>query len=235
MITPSSNTVVEPFTSAIVESMPGVCAHYARLRVTEISLETTALGQFTLEPFLACADLLADARMHAIAWNGTSAAWKGFDQDTALCEAIKGRYGVPATASMAAINAVFEATGARRIGLVTPYLDDVQARIIENYTNAGYTIAAECHLGEKENFAFSEIEPETIAAMVREVASEKPDAIMIVCTNLRTPGIVSELEHELDIPIYDSLSTVVWHAARLAGVDTRNVQGWGRLFQTQPF
>ncbi|MGI9334470.1 MAG: maleate cis-trans isomerase family protein [Gammaproteobacteria bacterium] len=234
MITPSSNTVVEPFTNAIVEGLPGVCAHYARLRVTEISLVPAALDQFDLDPFLASADLLADARMHAIAWNGTSAAWRGFDQDTALCEAVESRYAVPATASMAAINAVLNATGAKRIGLVTPYLGDVQSRIVENYTSAGYTIVAERHLDVRENFTFSEIDPETIADLVRAVATPIPDAIIIVCTNLRTPDIVSPLEGELDIPIYDSLSTVVWHAARLAGVDARQAQGWGRLFDTQP-
>ncbi len=231
MLTPSSNTVVEPVTTDILRATPDVTAHFARFTVTEISLTQEALNQFTPEPFLHAAQQLADARMHVIAWNGTSAAWKGFDQDDELCGAIRERFGVPATASMLALNAILDATAARRFALVTPYIDAVQDQIMANYRAAGYTIAAERHIGISENFAFSEIPSHDIAAMVRAVAAEQPDAIMIVCTNLNSAPLVDELERELDIPIYDSLSAVVWHALKLAGIDPAPITGWGRLFQ----
>ena len=38
------------------------------------------------------------------------------------------------------------------------------------------------------------------------------------------------LEEETGIPIYDTISTVVWKALQLADYDTRQVKGWGRLF-----
>lgn len=233
MLTPSSNTVVEPITTDIVQALPHVSAHFSRLPVTEISLTPQALGQFTLEPFMAASQLLADARMHSIAWNGTSAAWKGFDQDDALCAAITERFGVPATASMKALNAILEATDAKQFGLVTPYIDAVQNKIVENYSAAGFTVVAERHSGISENFAFSEISGEHISAMVRAVAADKPQAIMIVCTNLNSAQLVDELERELSIPIYDSTSAVVWHSLRLAGVDTHSIDGWGQLFSSQ--
>jgi maleate isomerase len=230
MLTPSSNTVVEPVTSAIVSALPGVSAHFSRLPVTEISLKPHALDQFTMEPFLNAAQLLADARMDAIAWNGTSAAWKGFDQDDQLCAAISERFNVPATASMIALNEILTATGVKRFGLVTPYLDDVQHKIIENYTSAGYEIIAERHSGISVNYDFCEIDADHIASMTRAVAAENPPAIMLVCTNLRAAPLVDQLEQETAIPIYDSLSAVVWRALRLAGVDARPIEGWGRLF-----
>ena len=46
MLTPSSNTSLEPLTSAMVAGLPGVSAHFARFPVTEISLTGQALGQF---------------------------------------------------------------------------------------------------------------------------------------------------------------------------------------------
>lgn len=230
MLTPSSNTIVEPATTAIVQAVPGASAHFSRLRVTEISLAEHALAQFDLAPFLGAAELLADARMHVIAWNGTSSAWKGFDQDTALCSAITGRFGLPATTSMHALNLILRATGAMRFGLVTPYLDDVQSKIVENYATEGFEVVAERHSGISVNFEFSQIPGEDIATMVRNVALEKPDAIIIVCTNLDSPGLVEDLERELGIPVYDSLSAVVWHSLRLASVDTSAIAGWGSLF-----
>ncbi|HBO78304.1 MAG TPA: Asp/Glu/hydantoin racemase, partial [Cupriavidus sp.] len=81
MLTPSSNTALEPITSAMVSGLPNVSAHFSRFTVTEISLRDQALGQFDLEKILAAARLLADARVDVIAWNGTSSGWLGFDKD----------------------------------------------------------------------------------------------------------------------------------------------------------
>ena len=67
MLTPSSNTVLEPITSAILADLPDVTAHFGRFRVTEISLTDKALGQFTNQPILDAATLLAEAQMDVIA------------------------------------------------------------------------------------------------------------------------------------------------------------------------
>ena len=45
-VTPSSNTALEPLTSAMVSSLPGVSAHFSRFTVTEISLRDASLRQF---------------------------------------------------------------------------------------------------------------------------------------------------------------------------------------------
>ena len=84
MLTPSSNTILEPLTSAMVAGVPGVSAHFGRFRVTEISLRSAALGQFDDAPILEAAKLLADAHVDVICWNGTSSGWLGFDADHRL-------------------------------------------------------------------------------------------------------------------------------------------------------
>jgi len=33
------------------------------------------------------------------------------------------------------------------------------------------------------------------------------------------------------VPVYDTIATVVWKSLRLAGVDTRRLARWGRLFE----
>ncbi len=230
MLTPSSNTVLEPITSAMLADVADVTAHFARFRVTEISLADAALGQFEDAPMLDAAALLADARVHAVCWNGTSAGWLGFERDVALCEAITARTGVPACSSVLAIKELFTRTEVRRFGLVTPYLDDIQARTVATFEGAGFTCAAERHLGDKGNFGFSEVSEAAIAGMCREVAAAGVDAITILCTNLRGAPIVPALEAELGVPIHDSVSAAVWAALATAGVDPRAVRGWGRLF-----
>jgi maleate isomerase len=230
MLTPSSNTALEPMTSAMVAGLPEVSAHFGRFRVTEISLGQQALGQFELAPILQAASLLADARVDVIAWNGTSSGWLGFERDEALCAAITRETGVPACTSVLAFNEIMTLTGRRRFGLVTPYLDDVQAKIVENYGRSGYECVAERHTGQKVNFEFSEVTEAQILEMTRAVAAARPDCITTFCTNLKAAHLVPRIEAELGIPMYDSVSTAVWKSLRMCGVDTRRVTGWGSLF-----
>ena len=230
MLTPSSNTILEPLTSAMVAGVPGVSAHFGRFRVTEISLRSAALGQFDDAPILEAAKLLADAHVDVICWNGTSSGWLGFDADHRLCERITAATGIPACTSVLALNEIFDNTSVREFALVTPYLDDVQAKIVDNYAKSGYRCIDERHLGRSVNFSFSEVTEGQVCDMVREVAAARPKAISTFCTNLNAARVVPTLERELGIPIYDTVSTAVWKSLKVAGVDTRLVKGWGRLF-----
>jgi len=231
VLTPSSNTVLEPLTSAILADLPDVTAHFGRFRVREISLRAEALDQFDAEPILAAADLLADAKVGSIIWSGTSSGWKGFDDDVALCIGIESRTGIAAGTSVLALNEAFEITGVKRFGLVTPYLDEIQQAIIENYRLAGFECVAERHLRDRGNFSFSTYSEALVADMVREVATAAPEAIAVFCTNFRGARIADVLEREVGIPIYDTVSTGVWKGMRLAGADPSRVQRWGRLFR----
>ena len=130
-----------------------------------------------------------------------------------------------------ALNEIFAMTGVHRFGLVTPYRDDVQAKVISTYGSAGFECIGERHLNKQDNFSFSEVSADTLREMAREVAKSKPDAITIFCTNLRGAPLAEELEAELGIPVYDTISTVVWKALRMSGIDTSRVTGWGSLFR----
>ena len=231
MLTPSSNTTLEPVTARMLSGLPEVTPHFGRFRVTEIALGGPALGQFDLEPMLAAADLLADARCHAICWNGTSAGWLGLERDRALCARIEQRTGVSACSSVLALVELFRLSGVTRFGLVSPYTEDVQSAIAANFRSEGFECAAERHLGMRVNFDFSEVEPETIAAMVRDVAKSRPQAITVFCTNMDGASLAEDLERETGIPVYDSIATAVWGALRAARIDPAGVTGWGRLFR----
>ena len=67
MPTPSSNTALEPLTSAMLSGLPEVTAYFGRFPVTEVSLQPHALWQFDGGPILEAARLPADARVDVIA------------------------------------------------------------------------------------------------------------------------------------------------------------------------
>ena len=230
MLTPSSNTVLEPAVSAMLAGLPDVTGHFGRFPVTEISLKDWALRQFENAPMIEAARLLADARVGAICWNGTSAGWLGFAADEVLLAEIEEATGVPACSSVLALNEIFALTKVRRFGLVTPYLDGVQTRIMETYGAAGYECIAERHLNDPGNFPYSEYAEATIADMIREVAAAKPDAITVFCTNFRGSAVTARMEAETGIPIYDTVATGVWKSMQIAGADPSRVVGWGSIF-----
>lgn len=230
VLTPSSNTALEPLTSSIVQQLPDCSAHFSRFRVTEISLAEQALGQFDDGKILAAAELLADAQVDVIGWSGTAAGWMGFDADRLLCERIRARTGIPATTAVLALNELLALKRIERLALVTPYTPDVQQKIVDNYRNNGVEIVAERHLGICVNHDFALVEPAQLTAMIREVAAASPQAITTFCTNLRAAQLATSVEGELDIPLLDTVSATVWGMLRAAGVSPAEIRGWGRLF-----
>jgi maleate isomerase len=230
VLTPSSNTALEPLTSALAATVPGCSAHFSRFKVTEISLSAQALGQFDDSKILAAAELLADAKVDVIAWSGTSSGWLGFDADRRLVERINDRTGIAATTAVLALNELLALRDIRRLALVTPYTGDVQQRIVDNYAKLGIDVVAERHLDISVNHDFALVDPERLRTLMREVAGARPQAITTFCTNLHAARLADAVEAELDIPLLDTVSTTVWGALRAAGADPAAVHGWGRLF-----
>ncbi len=230
MLTPSSNTVLEPYTSAIVSDLEGtVTAHFQRFTVQEIALEEKAMAQFSLEPMLAAAELLSHAHMDVISWAGTSGSWQGLERDEALCAEISARFGVPATTSALAVHAILQATQPKRVALVTPYLASVQTSISEKYEKLGFPVHAERHLEVQDNFTFAEFDDDHVADMVRQVIDDGADAVVVLCTNFRGARIVKEIEDQTGVPIYDSITATIWHSLQLTGATGPQTAEWGSL------
>lgn len=230
VLTPSSNTALEPLTSALAAAVPDCTAHFSRFTVTEIALSAQALGQFDDSKILAAALLLADAKVDVIAWSGTAAGWLGFDTDKRLAQRITERTGIPATTAVLALNELLALRDIEKLALVTPYTTDVQQRIVDNYARIGVEVVAERHLGIRVNHDFALVEPDKLRELMREVAADGPQAITTFCTNLRAAPLADAVEAELGVPLLDTVSTTVWGALRAVGVDPAVVRGWGQLF-----
>lgn len=240
ILVPSSNTNLEPLTCSILSSLPQVSVHFSRFPVTHIALSATALSQFDDTAILAAAKLLADAEVDVIGWSGTSSGWLGFEADEKLCRSIEQATGIKATTSVLALNRLLDIArdkegGKLPFGLVTPYLDDVQAAIVDTYGKAGYEVLAESHLGKTVNVEFARVSEETLDGQVDEVVKQLgpgSKAISTFCTNLRAAQRVKHWEEEYEgLYVFDTVATVIWDMLRLTGIDCRQTEGWGKLFE----
>jgi maleate isomerase len=233
VLTPSSNTSLEPLSCAMLAGLEGVSVHFSRFPVTRISLEADALGQFDDTKILAAAALLADAHVDVIGWSGTAAGWLGFASDVHLCARITEVTGIPATSSVLALNEILALRGVRRLAIVSPYLADVQQRIVTNYAAADIATVAESHLSISENFAFAEVDENTLSAQVASVAASAPEAIAPYCTNLYAAHLADRWEQQFAIPVYDTTTTVIWKMLRICGFNTSVIAGWGSLMREE--
>lgn len=231
VLTPSSNTALEPLTSALAAALPNASAHFSRFRVTEIALDAAALGQFDDSKILAAAELLADAKVDVIGWSGTAAGWLGFDRDLQLVERIRERTGIRATTAVLALNELLALKKVQRLAVVSPYTPDVQERIVANYRAIGIEVVAERHLGIRVNHDFAGVTPHTLRELMDDVARAKPQAITTFCTNLHAAQLAPAIERTHGIPLLDTVSTTVWGMVRAAGGSPAAITGWGELFQ----
>jgi len=229
MLTPSSNTVVEPVSARLVASLdPRLTVHFARVPVITISEDAASDRQFDPEPMLWAAKLLADARVDIMVWNGTSGAWQGLERDRALVERIRSEVGCRATTATLSLLDALHALHIRRYGLVVPYVDAITRRIKGTLGVEGFECVAATNESVTVNADFADIGPDVLAERVRTVSAAKPDAIVIHCTNLRGAEVVERLERELGIPVLDSVLVAFWGALRALPLDVP-IQGFGYL------
>jgi maleate isomerase len=217
VIAPSSNTVLEPETARLLPADGSVTMHVSRFRVTHIAADAASRAQFEFDAMLEAARQLADAEVDVILWSGTAASWLGFDRDERLVAAIGAATGMPATTALLAVNRALSRLDARRIGLVTPYVAALEEAIVANYAAAGIETVAARRLDLTVNTDYAAVPPATIAAMAREVAAARPDAVVVMCTNLAGAGIAPVLSAELGLPVLDSVRVGVEDALARIG------------------
>jgi maleate isomerase len=229
MLTPSSNTVLEPMTARMCAPLRDtVSVHFSRFRVTRIAPDASSEEQFADAPMLEAARLLADAKVDVIVWNGTSGGWEGADRDRQLVHAIEDATKIPATTGTLATADALQAMNIKRYGLVVPYVDKITTSIRSTFASLGFECVASTNEGITDNWAFAQLPPALIAERCQTVAEKKPDGVLIFCTNLCGAPLVEELESQLQIPVLDSVAVCLWAAFHRLGSKPR-IAGFGTL------
>lgn len=231
MLTPSSNTCLEPVTYGLLHGSSGrASAHFARVPVTRIALDTGSDAQFAREPMLAAARQLADAKVDVLVWNGTSGSWLGVDRDRALADALTDATGIPATTSTLALLDACATYGVTRLGLALPYTRDVADAIVTTYAKEGIDCVLAEPFGEDDNEAFARIPSADVGHQIERAAGDGAQAVAVVCTNVHGAFEAQRLEQDLKIPVFDSVTTTLWRALDLAGARP-SWPGYGQLLR----
>src|SRR5262245_1622459 len=134
MLTPQANTTVEPEFNLLWPA--GVAMINARLMSDKESMSDRLIDYFA--SYAASLRQFANAPIGVAAAACTGASYlAGRDQEAALAKDIAARNGYPfITAALAVVDAL-NALGARRLGLVSPYPDDLNRASIAYWQSHG--------------------------------------------------------------------------------------------------
>jgi maleate isomerase len=202
LIVPSSNTVME---ADLYRRLPATATlHTARIRLVEATPAEEA-GMLDDHLPVAIGDL-ATILPDVVVFGCTSAgALRGNAYEAALVERIAAETGARAISVAAAVRDAIRRRGARRVGVLTPYVAGLNVPIRASLEDDGIAVAAVHGLGIGPNLEIGAVEPERIAAHARErFAGAGIDLLFASCTNFRALDAREAIERDLGVPVVTS-------------------------------
>lgn len=210
----------------------GVSVHITRIKVPQEEQTLAVLEAQTQSPDIdhAAADLNI-IRLDAIAYACTSGSFvHGHGSDLEIIRRMESASGVPCTTTTTAAVRALQALGSKKISIVTPYPDEINARLRTFMQDSGFEVVALKGLG-----LYSEIYNQPAGAayqLAKEADSRRADAIFISCTNFRSVEVLPILEQDLGKPVVSANQVTVWDLLRLANVRPDN-ENYGQLAQVE--
>jgi maleate cis-trans isomerase len=226
VLIPSTNTTVE---AELARLPSGYQAHFARLL-------TSTPGH----PFAPSRDddidyqakLLGTAKVEMVILVQTSASLFADDYDEVTTRRISAAAGVPAVTSAHAMGRALKALGTHRIGLVSPYSEEVNARARRYFSRHGLEIAVVEGFAATDSYAIGKLGPENARDAFARIDRPEIDAFAVPGANFPTMMSIAAWEREFGKPVVSSTQAAVWAMARQLGGD--RIAGFGRLLESMP-
>src|SRR5262249_27112112 len=137
--------------------------------------------------------------------------------------------GIPVTTTSTASLAALQSFGARKISIVTPYLDSITERAVRFFSENGFDVVSWAGMNIDEDEAIGNVPLEDVYRFARKHAHASAEALFLSCTNWRTVGAIEPLEQDLGIPVATAIQSSFWQCMRIAGVKDP-CPGFGSLF-----
>jgi maleate isomerase len=231
VLVPPANVAVEDEFRRFVPE--GVQYHVARLfrRTFEVNYDTLSEMVTSTEQ---AAARVAQVKPEVIVWACTSGSFiEGEGHDVEIARRIESAAGgVPAITTSTAMVGALRAVGARRVYLVTPYIQDINEREERFLRDSGFAVTHTASFLHTQTLAIRETASEDVAALVlaERARAEEFDTVFISCTQLHSMDQIATLERKLAVPVVTSNQATLWAALRHMGVPTHDL-GAGRLFE----
>ena len=224
LLLPSSNTTME--TDFWRMAPEDVTVHSARMMIERVTV--SALEEMSRDA-LRAGRLLATAGVDVLIYGCTSGSLiKGVEWERSLASTIEEETGIPTVTTAGAVVEGLRSMGVERVGVATPYTDDINALergFLEAY---GFEVQEVKGLQIVDNHEIGAVSPERIEALVDSV-SGGTGGVFVSCTNLPVVPLLDELEEKIGLPIVSSNQASMW--AGLKALGHGGFEGYGRLLK----
>ncbi|MDB5761416.1 MAG: hypothetical protein JWQ21_411 [Herminiimonas sp.] len=224
IIVPSGNFIAEPQIQSMLPD--GVAAYVTRLPLKGSGSEELFAMAAGVGP---AAAMLADAGVERVIFHCTAVSTYSVPLQDEIMASIENATGLPCFSTGAAIVTALQTLGARKIVLLTPYLDAVNQREIAFLEHHGLEVVHHHGLGLNTNAEMGKLAPDVFFDQAMQYATSVADAYFISCTAIRSAEVIERLEQALERPVITSNQVMVWNALRTSGIDDK-VEGYGTLF-----
>jgi maleate isomerase len=228
VLIPSTNTTVE----AELARLPAAYqAHFARV-LTSTPGQPFAPGRD--EDIDYQSKLLGTAKVGMLILMQTSASLFADDYDETTTKRMSAAAGgIPAITSAHAMARALRALGAKRIGLVSPYSEEVNGKARRYFSGKhGLELAAVEGFAAKDSYAIGKLGPENAREAFARIDRPDIDAFAVPGANFPTMAAIAAWEREIGRPVVSSTQAAVWAMARALGGGP--IAGFGRLLERMP-
>jgi maleate isomerase len=231
VIAPSTNTIVQPEFDDMRPA--GVTNHFSRIHIPNEPLNsdddfTRLIDNVRREIMTAIDRVMTCEPGHLIMGMSSETFWDGLDGSERLRERVEARAGVKVTMGSDAARQALARFGARRIGVVTPYMPVADEQVRRFFSDCGFAVVQLHGLKGPGPVLYAHVGAAELRDAMRRVDGPDVDAIVQVGTNLAMARLAGEAEFWLEKPVLVINTATYWWALRSNGITDR-IDGFGSL------
>jgi maleate isomerase len=243
MLVPSSNTTMETEVPALLRErererpQDNFTFHSARLRLADVTPEALrAMNAQTERATRELADMrpsvVATACLVAIMVQGPNRHCVVQADIESILE--REHAPAPAVSSAGALVDALHALGARKIGMVTPYLKELTRLVAAYIEDAGIEVGDALSLEVSDNRAVAALEPDDLKNHWKRLDLRDCDALVLsACVQMPSLSAIEEVEHRSELPTLSAATATTWAILRALDLEPV-VPGAGALLRSAP-
>jgi len=158
----------------------------------------------------------------------SEAFWDGLEGSMQLHQRVEARAGVKVSMGSDAARAALQRYGAKRIGVITPYMPVGDAQVRRFFADCGFEIVRLKGLKCASPVLIAHVPERELRDAILEVNGPDVDAVIQVGTNLAMARLAGIAEFWLDKPVLAINTCIYWWSLRQNGIDDK-IEGFGSL------